>query len=116
MRVVYLIEVEGDGKWTPMYLPCYSRAEAEKKQKTKARLFGAARVRIGIYSWIGSSDAPEPPRAEASLADAPKPYKLCTHDELKWGRKKEVFGGKEITVCGRCREEVASLATQVQKG
>lgn len=33
----------------------------------------------------------------------------CTHDELKWGRKKEVIGGQEITVCGRCREEMPPL-------
>ena len=32
---------------------------------------------------------------------------LCTHDELKWGRKKEIIGGKEITVCGRCREDMS---------
>jgi hypothetical protein len=32
---------------------------------------------------------------------------ICTHDELKWGRKKEVIGGKEITVCGRCREDMS---------
>ena len=30
----------------------------------------------------------------------------CSHDELKWGRKREYLGGKEIVVCGRCREEV----------
>lgn len=34
------------------------------------------------------------------------PPSLCSHDELKWGRKKETIGGKEITVCGRCREEI----------
>ena len=34
------------------------------------------------------------------------PHVPCTHDELKWGRKKEIIGGREITVCGRCREEV----------
>ena len=34
------------------------------------------------------------------------PVNNCSHDELKWGRKKEVIGGKEITVCGRCREEI----------
>jgi len=34
------------------------------------------------------------------------PLRPCTHDELKWGRKKEYIGGREITVCGRCREEI----------
>jgi hypothetical protein len=34
------------------------------------------------------------------------PHKPCSHDELKWGRKLEVIGGREITVCGRCREEI----------
>jgi hypothetical protein len=34
-------------------------------------------------------------------------YISCTHDELKWGRKKEIIGGKEITVCGRCREDMS---------
>ena len=33
------------------------------------------------------------------------PVQLCSHDELKWGRKREVIGGTEIVVCGRCREE-----------
>jgi hypothetical protein len=31
---------------------------------------------------------------------------ICSHDELKWGRKKEIIGGREIIVCGRCREEM----------
>jgi len=34
------------------------------------------------------------------------PHVPCSHDELKWGRKKEIIGGREITVCGRCREEI----------
>ena len=42
------------------------------------------------------------------------PYKLCSHDELKWGRKKEIIGGKEIVVCGRCREEMPAIHTQPQ--
>ncbi len=38
---------------------------------------------------------------------SPKPpYKPCSHDEIKWGRKNKIIGGKEITVCGRCREEI----------
>ena len=48
--------------------------------------------------------------AEAMLARlrlrAKRPYIPCTHDEVKWGRKKEFIGGKEITVCARCREEI----------
>lgn len=35
-----------------------------------------------------------------------EPHRPCSHDELKWGRKKEIIGGQEITVCGRCREEI----------
>jgi hypothetical protein len=46
-----------------------------------------------------------------------KGVNICTHDELKWGRKKEVIGGKEITVCGRCREDMSDypfiLGTQI---
>jgi hypothetical protein len=34
------------------------------------------------------------------------PPQICSHDELKWGRNKEFLGGKEIIVCGRCREEI----------
>lgn len=36
----------------------------------------------------------------------------CSHDELKWGRKIEVLGGKEIIVCGRCREEMPAVYTK----
>ena len=36
----------------------------------------------------------------------------CSHDELRWGRKKEVVGGKEIIVCGRCREELPAKLTK----
>jgi hypothetical protein len=36
------------------------------------------------------------------------PLAPCSHDELKWGRKKEIIGGKEITVCGRCREDMSN--------
>jgi hypothetical protein len=35
-----------------------------------------------------------------------EPHKPCSHDELRWGRKREIIGGVEITVCGRCREEI----------
>ena len=40
---------------------------------------------------------------------------LCSHNELKWGRKIEIFGGKEIVVCGRCREEVPAIYTKPKK-
>ena len=49
MQIVYLIEIESDGRWTPMYIPCYSRPEAERKQKAKARLFGLKRTRVVAY-------------------------------------------------------------------
>jgi hypothetical protein len=56
------------------------------------------------------------PIMNEKLANA-KGVNICTHDELKWGRKKEVIGGKEITVCGRCREDMSNypfiVGTQV---
>jgi len=54
MRVVYLIEIEHDHKWVPMYFPCYSQEEAERKEKLKAKTFGPSRVRISTWQWIGS--------------------------------------------------------------
>ena len=41
-------------------------------------------------------------------------YFPCSHDELKWGRKKELLGGKEIVVCGRCREEIPTVPQSLQ--
>ncbi len=41
-----------------------------------------------------------------------RPPSLCSHDELKWGRKIEILGGKDIIVCGRCREEVPAIYTK----
>lgn len=46
-----------------------------------------------------NSQASERSRLAASIG-------LCSHDEIRWGRNKETIGGKEITVCGRCREEI----------
>jgi hypothetical protein len=54
MKTIFLIEVETDGTWVAMYAPCYSRTEAERKEKVKARLFGQERVRISLWQWIGS--------------------------------------------------------------
>jgi len=50
-KVVWLIEIRGsdDERWVALYEPCYSRDQAYKKQATKARIFGADRVRVGRY-------------------------------------------------------------------
>ena len=37
---------------------------------------------------------------------------ICSHDELKWGRKREIIGGQEIVVCGGCREEMPAVLTR----
>lgn len=55
------------------------------------RTYSAARAsRVSI----GYGEASAMARAKAAIA---RPYKPCTHDELKWSRK---------IVCGRCGEEV----------
>lgn len=52
--LVFLVEVECDGKWVPMFAPCYTAAEAQKKAKVKMRTFGFSRVRVAVYERKGT--------------------------------------------------------------
>ncbi len=51
---IYLVEIRDKvgAKFIPMYQPCYSLAEAQKKAMLKAHFFGLERVRVRAYERI----------------------------------------------------------------
>lgn len=56
---VYLIEIRvpDDGQWRAMYIPCYSKQEADRKALIKKKQLGKEfGVRVGRYAWEESYD------------------------------------------------------------
>lgn len=48
---IWMVEIQSkaDGKWLPMYQPCYSCSEACEKAKRYYKTFGTERVRVSRY-------------------------------------------------------------------